>query len=123
MKNEVTKASDVLGLLLDPVVQKEIKRVQPKFDRTALLNEILEAWPHGQKGFARAIHEEFQADRPGGTGRAAIIRLVSELISKETENQVVRPVADMSDAELTAAIKSVGPALAQIKEDKDAAEV
>ena len=122
MKGDVTKATDVLGLLLDPVVQKEIKRVRPQFDRTALVNEILEAFPGGQKGFAKACVAEFEADRPGGTGRAAFIRLVTELISKETENRVVRPVADMSDAELAAAIQSVGPALAGIKENIDATE-
>lgn len=120
MKNEITSATDVLGVLMNPTVQKEIKRVQPKFDRTALVNEIIEAWPGGQKGFAQAIVAEFLADRPGGPGKAVIMKLVSDLISKETESRVVRPVEDMTEAELAAVIRSALPALAKLQEDAGA---
>ena len=106
MKDTITKTSDVLDLLMDAGIQKELKRVRPQFDRTALLNEILEA--------------EFMAARAGGPERQAIIRLISNLISEETLNKVVRPVGDMSDAELAAAIMSVGPVLARLKETSDA---
>ena len=120
MKDTITKTSDVLDLLMDAGIQKELKRVRPQFDRTALLNEILEAWPHGQVGFAKSVHAEFMAARAGGPERQAIIRLISNLISEETLNKVVRPVGDMSDAELAAAIMSVGPVLARLKETSDA---
>ena len=123
MKTTVAKATDVLDLLMNPAVQKEIKRVQPQLNRTDLVLQILEAWPDGQKGFARAIVAEFLADRPGGTGRAATIRLVTELICKESETKTVRPVEDLSDDELAAAIKSVGPALGLIKENINVEEV
>ena len=79
-------------------------------------------WPNGQQGFARAIVTEFLADRPGGTGRAATIRLVTELISKESEAKTVRPVADLSDEELAAAINPWDPHSALIKENADATE-
>ena len=120
MKDTLSQPSDVLGFLMNPAVQKEIRRGRPKFDRTELVLQILDAWPDGQKGFAREIYQEFKAAKPGSATKPLIIRLITELISKETDRMQVRPVADMTEAQLAAVIRGVAPALARIEGDDDA---
>lgn len=112
MKNAtITEPSDVLGLLMNAGVQKELRKVNPKFNRADLLDAILEAWPNGQEGFAKTIYQEFISAPAGSANRQTIMKLITNLISEETANQQVTPVSELSDEALMKVIASVAPVL------------
>jgi hypothetical protein len=111
----IDRATDVMEKLLDKGVQKELTRIDPRFDLTELVGMIFEEWPEGKVGFARSIVKEFEAAQPGGGTRQMILRMITTIISEETQQTGTRPVADLTDEELEAKIKALGPVLSRIK--------
>lgn len=108
-------AADVLQELLDPAVQKELTRINPRFNRADLIDRLLEEWPNGQVGFVRAIIKEFDAAAPGSGTRQMILRMITSIISEDTQQTETRPIADLNDDELAAKVKSLAPVLNRMR--------
>ena len=67
---KTAEPSEVLELLTDKSVQVQIRKVNPKFNRADLLDEILESWPSGQKGSPGPSTRSSSRPRPAPrTGR------------------------------------------------------
>lgn len=119
-KKDSSKTVDVLDLLLDKKIQKQIKKVNPTFNRAELVAAILEEWG-GQNNFARDVYQEFCKAPVGSTARTQIMNRVMVLICDESKNDQSREVDDMTDEELNRAIVAISPGLkAYTKEDLDA---
>lgn len=115
------KTTDVLDLLLDKKVQKQIKKVNPTFNRAELVMAILEEWG-GQNNFAKDIYQEFCKAPVGSTARTKIMDRVMVLICDESKNEQSREVDEMSDEELNRAIIAISPGLKAYTKDNHDAE-
>lgn len=102
--------SEVIDLLVDPAIQKEMIRINPTFNRAELVAAILEAWG-GQDDFARDIYREFTSAAEGSPTRKDIMKFVTVLISEESKNERSREVEDMTEEELNKAILSIATGL------------
>jgi len=114
----VEKSSEVLQLLLDPKVQKEIARVNPGFNLTDLALSLLEAWG-GMDNFAKDIYKEFETAKPGSAGRGFILKFATLVFSEVSKSQQSSPVEEMTDDEINRAIVSILPSLATLKDSPD----
>lgn len=108
--NTERSTTDVLDLLLDKKVQKEIKKVNPTFNRAELIAAILEEWG-GQNHFAKDVYKEFCKAPAGSTTRNNIMKSVMVLICDESKQERSREVDDMTDEELNKAIIAISPGL------------
>lgn len=104
-------STDVLGLLMNPTVQKEVARVAPKFSIVDLMMSILDEWPGGYKGFAKDIYKEYEAAPAGSPTRKDIIKMMTAVISDVSAKAINRPVTEMTEDELKRAVLSIAPAL------------
>jgi hypothetical protein len=111
----IDDAAGVLEALLDPTLQKELMRINPRFNRADLIDRLLEEWPEGQVGFVRAIIKEFDAAAPGSGTRQMILRMITSIISEDTQQTEARPIADLSDEELAAKVKALAPVVNRMK--------
>lgn len=115
-----SKTTDVLDLLLDKKIQKQIKKVNPTFNQAELIMAILEEWG-GQNNFAKDVYREFCQAPIGSVARTKIMDRVMVLICNESKNDQSREVDAMTDEELNRAIVSITPGLkAYAEEDPDA---
>ena len=101
-------AEDVINLLLDPKVQKEIARVNPTFNRAELVAAVFEAWG-GQNLFAKDVYKLYCTANQ--VTQANIMSKIMTLISEESKNKNTRDVEDMTDEELGKAILTIAPGL------------
>ncbi len=121
-KKEDSKTSDVLDLLLDKKVQKQIKKVNPTFNRAELISTIFEEWG-GQKNFAKDVYGEFKNAAPGSPGRIGIVSKIMTIVCDESKNDQSRDVDDMTDEELNRAIIAISPGLkAYTKDEPDVSQ-
>lgn len=108
-------ATDVLQTLLDPAVQKELLRINPRFNRADLIDRLLEEWPDGHVGFVRSIIKEFEAAQPGSGTRQMILRMITSIISEDTEQTDTRPITDLTDEELAQKVQALAPIVDTMK--------
>lgn len=119
-KKDHSETVDVLDLLLDKKIQKQIKKVNPTFNRAELVAAILEEWG-GQNNFAKDVYREFCQAPVGSVARTKLMDRVMVLICDESKNDQSRDVDSMTDEELNRAIVSITPGLkAYTKEEPDA---
>lgn len=113
------KTTDVLDLLLDRKIQKEIKKVHPTFNRAELVAAILEEWG-GQNSFAKDVYKEFKNAPRGSAASKDILKAVMVLICDESKAERTREVEDMTEEELNRAIVAITPGLKAYKEQPNA---
>ena len=117
---DTEKTPEVLNLLLDRKIQKEIKKVHPTFNRAELIAAILEEWG-GQNSFAKDVYKEFRDAARGSSASKDILKAVMVLICDESKSEKSREVDDMTEEELNRAIIAIAPNLkAYTKEHGDA---